>query len=171
MEQINAELATDLGEGRFVTFVAAVCDPGSPCLQLLSAGHGPIFVYLSKEDRFEQIRAQGLPFGISSDLASDPPQMLELSSGDLVVLATDGFIEWANANDELFGSHRLEEAIRKSKDKTPRELISDLYEAVVEFSDGTKQQDDLTTVIIKCTSSKRVATEWITAKSEPVVVN
>jgi len=69
-----------------------------------------------------------------------------------VVLATDGFFEWENSQGESFGTHRLEEAIRKSKDKVPQELISDLYQAVVDFSGGRKQQDDLTAVIIKRTS-------------------
>ena len=41
MERINVSLAADLREGRFVTFVAAICHPDSPQVELLSAGHGP----------------------------------------------------------------------------------------------------------------------------------
>lgn len=67
MEQINAALAPDIGEGRFVTFVAAVCAPGSPRIELLSAGHGPLFLYVLREDRFEEISAQGLPARCSSE--------------------------------------------------------------------------------------------------------
>jgi serine phosphatase RsbU (regulator of sigma subunit) len=172
MEQMNAALAVDVGEGRFVTFVAVVCSPGDSLVQLLSAGHGPLFFYLSKEDRFDQLNAHGLPFGISSSLISDPPQMIELHPNDILVLATDGFFEWANAQDELFGLHRLEEAIRRSKNKPARELISDLYQAVLEFSGGTKQNDDLTVVVIKRTpggSSKRASPEFASADSGPVI--
>src|SRR5271170_4208072 len=50
MEKVNAALAADLKEGRFVTFVAAICTPGSPRVELLSAGHGPLFLYLLKHD-------------------------------------------------------------------------------------------------------------------------
>lgn len=67
MEQINAALAPDIGEGRFVTFVAAVCAPGSPRIELLSAGHGPLFLYVLREDRFEEISAQGLPARCSGE--------------------------------------------------------------------------------------------------------
>src|SRR5262252_1641276 len=66
MEQLNAEVTRDIGEGRFVTFVAAVCVPGSPRVELLSAGHGPLLIYVFSQDGFEQIGAQGLPLGISS---------------------------------------------------------------------------------------------------------
>ena len=151
MKQLNAELADDIGEGRFVTFVAAVCEAGSSRVELLSAGHGPSFVYVLSEDRFEKIGAQGLPLGISSLLASDPPKILDLSTGDLLVLATDGFFEWTNREGEQFGVKRLEETIRKSRQKPPCELISALYGAVLAFSNGTKQQDDLTSVVIKRT--------------------
>ena len=74
MERIYAAVSTDVGEGRFVTFVAAVCDPASSCVQLLSAGHGPLLLYVSKEDRFEQMGAQGLPLGIVPSLVYEPPR-------------------------------------------------------------------------------------------------
>lgn len=151
MEQLNTEIAGDIGEGRFVTFVAAVCVPGSSHVELLSAGHGPLFVYVLSEDRFEEIGAQGPPLGISPYLISDPPRVLELNPGDLLVLATDGFFEWANREGEQFGVKRLEEAIRGSKGSPPGELISTLYGKVAAFSDGTQQQDDLTAVVIKRT--------------------
>jgi serine phosphatase RsbU (regulator of sigma subunit) len=149
MERINAALATDMTEGRFVTFVAAVCNPKSSRVELLSAGHGPLFRYSLEEDRFDKMDAQGLPLGISSILSSDPPLILELNQGDLLLLATDGFYEWANAQSEQFGSKRLEETVRASREKSSSDIISALYTAVVDFSGGTKQQDDLTAVIIK----------------------
>ena len=73
MGKVNAALAADLKEGRFVTFVAAVCTPSSPRVELLSAGHGPLFLYLLKHDCFEKMDAQGLPLGISESFDSDPP--------------------------------------------------------------------------------------------------
>ena len=151
MGKINAALAADLKEGRFVTFVAAVCTPRSPRVELLSAGHGPLFLYLLKHDCFEKMDAQGLPLGISASFDSDPPLCLDLEHGDMLVLATDGFFEWANAQGEQFGSERMEEKIRASRDKPPSEIISNVYRAVVEFSGGTEQKDDLTAIIIKRT--------------------
>jgi serine phosphatase RsbU (regulator of sigma subunit) len=43
MEQVNTAVAADVGEGRFVTFVAAILRPNSSELELLSAGHAPLF--------------------------------------------------------------------------------------------------------------------------------
>ena len=149
IERINAALARDMTQGRFVTFVATICNPKSSRVELLSAGHAPLFVYFLKEDRFDILAAQGLPLGIFSKLSSDPPLILELKPGDLLALATDGFYEWANAQGEQFGTKRLEEAIRASRELPSGDIISSLHRAVVEFSGGTEQQDDLTAVIIK----------------------
>ncbi|HMK28285.1 MAG TPA: PP2C family protein-serine/threonine phosphatase [Terriglobales bacterium] len=149
MERINAALSKDIGPGRFVTFVAVICTPGSPRVELLSAGHGPLFTYWLRDDRFDEMSAQGLPLGMMPDFFSEPPKVLEFDSGDLLVLATDGFFEWADANDEQFGVKRLEDTVRASREKPPAEIISALHKAVIDFSGGTKQSDDLTAVVIK----------------------
>jgi serine phosphatase RsbU (regulator of sigma subunit) len=149
MKRINAALSQDLSPGRFATLVAAICTPDSSRVELLSAGHGPLFIYLLREDRIESMGAQGLPLGIMPVLSSDPPDFLELSPGDLLVLATDGLYEWENAHGEQFGPKRLEDVIRRVRGSPPQEIIEALYKAVLEFSGGTKQQDDLTAVIIK----------------------
>jgi serine phosphatase RsbU (regulator of sigma subunit) len=95
--------------------------------------------------------AQGLPLGLISELASGPPEVLSFYAGDLLVLTTDGFFEWANSKDEQFGVKRLEETIRASREKPPAEIIAALYKAVIDFSEGTKQGDDLTAVVIRKT--------------------
>jgi serine phosphatase RsbU (regulator of sigma subunit) len=64
---------------------------------------------------------------MSSSLISDPPQILELSPGDILVLATDGFFEWENTQAEQFSTERLEGTIRRSREKPPTEIISVLY--------------------------------------------
>ncbi len=149
LERINQELGADLTPGRFVTFVAAVCHPECPEVEVLSAGHGPIFIYSRRKDHFEEMSAQALPFGILPSFCSDPPAHLQLHSGDLVVLATDGFFEWENDAGEQFGVPRMEDAIRSCRDASSAEIITKLYETVNAFSNGTKQQDDLTAVVIK----------------------
>jgi len=149
LERINDELGADLTTGRFVTFVAAVCRPGCSDVEVLSAGHGPILVYSRPEDRFMEMSAHGLPFGILPSFRPDPASHLQLKSGDLVLLVTDGFFEWENDRGEQFGVPRMEGVIRAARDSASAEIITKLYETVTAFSNGSKQQDDLTAVIIK----------------------
>ena len=152
MGRINAALVQDLTPGRFATLVAAVCSPDSPRVELLSAGHGPLFVYLFREDRMESMGAQALPLGIVPTLSADPPRDLHLNEGDLLVLVTDGLCEWENASGQQFGTERLEQVIRQARQKNPKEIIQALYNAALEFSNGTQQQDDVTALILKRTA-------------------
>jgi len=120
-----------------------------PEVEVLSAAHGPILIYSRPEDQFTEMNAQGLPFGILPSFRPDPAAHLELQSGDLIVLVTDGFFEWENDRAEPFGVQRMEGVIRASRDAASAEIISRLYESVTAFSKGTKQQDDVTAVMIK----------------------
>jgi len=149
MEEINSAVAADVREGRFITFVAAIFGPESSTVELLSAGHAPLFLYTLKSDRFDLMEANGLPLGISDAFASDPPYCLQLASGDLLLLATDGFFEWANAGQERFGTERLAQTIRAAREKPAAGIISDLHQEVLRFAAGTKQMDDLTAIVLK----------------------
>jgi serine phosphatase RsbU (regulator of sigma subunit) len=150
LTQINRLLSRDLPSGKLVTFVAGLLSPENSGLELLSAGHGPLFLYTASDDRLQSFGAHGIPFGVLSSINYGPAQELSLCAGDLLVLITDGFFEWTNADDEEFGLDRLKEAIRASKDLPPAQIIRKLYDAVIQFSNGTEQQDDLTALIVKC---------------------
>ncbi|HKM65712.1 MAG TPA: PP2C family protein-serine/threonine phosphatase [Candidatus Acidoferrum sp.] len=152
MEEINSAVAADVKEGRFITFVAAIFGPDNSTVELLSAGHAPLFLYWLRHDRFDVMKAQGLPLGISDSFLSEPPRTLEFAPGDLLVLATDGFFEWANAQGDRFGTERLEKSVREACARPAAEIISTLYQDVLKFAGGTKhtkQMDDLTAIILK----------------------
>ncbi|HXC94218.1 MAG TPA: PP2C family protein-serine/threonine phosphatase [Edaphobacter sp.] len=154
LQHVNHFFGADLTVGRFATFAAAVCSGEKGTVELLSAGHGPIFVYLSATDRFDEYGAQAIPLGLMPELNSSAPVILEMKPGDMLVLATDGFFEWENAESEQFGVERLTQVVREARELPPDQIIAELYNAVKAFASGTKQVDDLTAVVIK-----RVANE------------
>ena len=149
LKNINQAFAEDLTSERFATFVAAVCEEGSDHLELLSAGHAPIFVYSSANQSFRILDAQALPLGILPDLWDAVPVKLSMQPGDIVLLVTDGFLEWENSAGEDFGSERLAATVRQFSDREPEVIIAELYDAVLNFAQGTQQKDDLTAVLIK----------------------
>ena len=46
-------------------------------------------------------------------------------------------------------SERLGAAVRQFSDREPEVIIAELYDSVLNFAQGTPQQDDLTAVLIK----------------------
>jgi serine phosphatase RsbU (regulator of sigma subunit) len=149
MTRLNELLVKDLPSERYVTMVVAWLDPANSQLELLSAGHGPLLRYDVAKDQFQSLEPQGIPFGLFPGFQYGSPHRFELAPGDLLVLTTDGFFEWANSQDEQFGLSRLQEAIRSACHLPAREIITRLHADVVKFAGGTAQQDDLTAVVVK----------------------
>lgn len=149
VQRINSYLGEDLSPGRFATFVAAACRAGDNKIELVSAGHAPLFWYSRATDELRDFPAHDVPLGIVPALRIQSPQVLAMQDGDVILLVTDGFLEWENKAGEQFGSVRFAEAIRGVADRTPDAIISELYSRVLGFAEGTPQQDDLTAVVIK----------------------
>ena len=153
LQHINESFGEDLSPGRFATFVAAVCHPGDDQLELLSAGHGPLFCYSHAGCSVQAFPAHDVPLGILPRLTSDSPQVISMQEGDIVFLITDGFLEWENAAGEQFGTGRFEQFVSSTCHLPPEEILAELYAAVLKFAGGTPQQDDLTAVVIKRTAA------------------
>lgn len=149
LKNINLSFAEDLTPERFATFVAAVCQEGSDEVELLSAGHAPILVYSAEDKALNIPEAQALPLGILPDLWEAMPVKLFMKPGDIVVLITDGFLEWENNYGEQFGTDRVAAIVRQLNEREPEIIIAELYDSVLKFANGTPQQDDLTAVLIK----------------------
>ncbi len=111
--------------------------------------YAPLLLYTLADDRVHDFDAHGVPFGLFSGSGYGSPQQIRLAPGDMLILITDGFLEWMNSEDEEFGLSRVQEVLLSTKDLPPDEIISRLYSAVITFSGGTQQQDDLTAVILK----------------------
>lgn len=151
MRRINESFGEDVTQGRFATFVAAICKEGDDQLEFLSAGQAPLFFYAAAKGELQKFAAQAMPLGIEKSLTSDAPVVLNMEPGDIVLFITDGFFEWENSAGEQFGFDRLADAVRKSSHLPPEEIIAELYNSVLAFAGGAPQKDDLTAVLIKRT--------------------
>ncbi len=149
LARVNDLLHSDLSEGRFVTAVVGIIEPGASRMEILSAGQAPLLFYEAKTDAVHNWDADDLPLGITGDLSFDAPRQVEFGRGDVMLLTTDGFFEWANAAGEQFGTKRLEEFLQNNHHLSPSELIARLHEAVLAHAAGTSQGDDLTALVIK----------------------
>ncbi len=149
LNHLNLLLHYDLPAEKFVTLVAVLLDPRYGAGRLISAGHGPVLFYSAAEDAFYSFEAQGPPLGLLPRIPYGGPEVLKFDRGDMLVLVTDGFIEFTNAADEEFGAGRVQEVIRANRGKPPAEIISALRSAVMTFAEGARQLDDLTALIVK----------------------
>jgi serine phosphatase RsbU (regulator of sigma subunit) len=153
--RMNRLLAADLPDGRFVTMVSVLIDPRGGAVQLLSAGHGPIVLYVGSTGTVQDIMPQDLPLAVDAESTFGPAMAVELKAGDVLALVTDGFVEWAQkageARGEQFGMGRLRQSLRDHAHLGSQAMIDAVAADVAAFTRGEPQQDDLTMVVIKAT--------------------
>ena len=70
----------------------------------------------------------------------------KLNPGDRLVVYTDGVTEATNAQNELFGTDRMLEALNRNPEATPNEQLITLKKAIDDFVGEAPQFDDITMI-------------------------
>jgi sigma-B regulation protein RsbU (phosphoserine phosphatase) len=73
---------------------------------------------------------------------------VQMSPGAVLLLYTDGIVEAANQDDEMFETHRLRAILRSRTWTSPKELVEEIFRAVRDFSKTDPPLDDQTVVAI-----------------------
>jgi sigma-B regulation protein RsbU (phosphoserine phosphatase) len=77
------------------------------------------------------------------------PEIVEVQSGDVLLLYTDGIEEGKNPAGEEFGVERIEPVIKSECAKPPAYVLGSLFYEFERFAAGVTQEDDLTAVCVK----------------------
>ena len=74
---------------------------------------------------------------------------LRLKPGDRLFLYTDGVPEATDAENRLFGTERMLDALNKEPDASPERLLENVRRAVDAFVNGAEQFDDMTMLCLE----------------------
>jgi sigma-B regulation protein RsbU (phosphoserine phosphatase) len=143
--RLNALLCRNIASDRFVTLFYAQLDGRSRQLRYVSAGHNPPFV-LHRDGSHERLREGGLVLGVFPH-QTFKSGVVQLQSGDRMVLFTDGVTEACNSNDEEFGEERLLQVLQQDPTRTAIETQKNILQAAAEFGRGP-WQDDATLLVV-----------------------
>jgi serine phosphatase RsbU (regulator of sigma subunit) len=133
-------------EGRFMTICMATWQKGRRKLRIANAGQSQPLLW--KDGRCDRVNLTGFPLGIFDDVRYDE-WGVTLHRGDILVLYSDGMTEAASPDGQLFGSHRLCQAVAANAARSASELADRLLSEVDHFSQGAALADDRTLVILK----------------------
>jgi phosphoserine phosphatase RsbU/P len=102
------------------------------------------------DDGCGQIELPGVPLGSFPGVTYDE-KTIPFHSGDVFVFCTDGIFEALNEKGAEFGARRLCEIVNARRDKTAREIVDAIFDAVNGFRGTEPQNDDMTAVAVKVT--------------------
>jgi sigma-B regulation protein RsbU (phosphoserine phosphatase) len=148
MRQSNADLYDDFTQvGVFATaFIGQYLAPDR-LIRYANAGHSPV-IYRPREGAATMLRADSTAIGVLP-ASSSRNYTLRMNEGDLLIVATDGFSDARDQNNERFDYDRLLALAEEVAQCSAREIVDSIYEAVDTYSSGRPQDDDQTILVIK----------------------
>jgi len=131
--------------GKFATmFVCSLSPDGKG--SYVSAGHNPAYIYRASGAAIDELPSTSMVLG-AFDFATFEASPLELASGDLVFVYSDGLTEAENVAGEMFGEERVKEIIQREGPKGAAGVLEAVIASIAEFARGRDQSDDITIVI------------------------
>jgi sigma-B regulation protein RsbU (phosphoserine phosphatase) len=147
--RVNRLLAQDTGDtGQFVTLFYAEIFPAEKKLRWVRAGHDPALFYDPDLDTFKELWGDGIALGIDPE-GSYQEKVRKLSSGQILVIGTDGIWEARNSGGEMFGRERLKDLIRKNAAHSSDGILGSIIDSIKTFQGSVKQEDDITLLVTK----------------------
>ena len=148
LDSINGTIRENLarmGSDHYMTMMAMHLNDNE---MTIAGKHQDLIIYRAALNKTETISIPGTWLGITDDIKGSLAELtVEINSGDIVLLFTDGVTEATNAEGEMFSQVRLEQSLNKYADLPVGKLRDKIIEEVTSYQE--KQLDDITLVVIK----------------------
>lgn len=147
---VNRLLSRDLiASDQFITLLFIGLAPEAKRMTWVRAGHEPGLLYHAQEDAFEWLKGDGVALGLDENAVYIENESLDLASGDILVLVTDGVGEARNQSGTMFGKQRLQKLVRGNADRSAQYLRDAILDNVRQFIAPAAIEDDMTLVVAK----------------------
>ena len=148
VRHLNTQLCASLVGGMFVTGFFMTHDADTGRVFYSRCGHNPPRVLRAATGAIETFDSgAGLPLGIDEGLELGEA-FDRLDPGDILVLYTDGITEAFDNAGVMFGTDRLDEAIRAA-DPVPESVVATIQQRIDAFVGGDERVDDQTLVVLR----------------------
>ncbi len=145
IHRVNGMLCRDTEPSEFVTLIYGVINISSKRFTYCNAGHPPGL--LLRKGQVTELPGGNMVLGVSEE-EEFSQSLIELHSGDVLLLYTDGVADAMNFNNETFGRHRLIEAFKR-EGKTAGDIASNILWEIRRFCGLREPTDDITMVVAR----------------------
>jgi sigma-B regulation protein RsbU (phosphoserine phosphatase) len=155
MSHLNHLIYEASAINRYATFFFGIFDPGPSKFHYVNAGHNPpVLLRKSASGRPEWIRLDcgGPVIGLLPEASYEQGSLL-VHPGDLLLAYTDGISEAMNSAEEEWGEEAMILATQQASDGTAEDIVKAVFTAADVFAAGASQHDDMTVLVMKCSSA------------------
>ncbi|PWR72325.1 PP2C family protein-serine/threonine phosphatase [Methanospirillum lacunae] len=147
LQASNNIFIEDSGTVSFITMFYAMLNISSARLQYVNAGHNPPILYRS-DGSIEMLDSNGPVIGLM-DTASYEQKNIDLHTGDVLVIYSDGVTEAMNSEGIMFSEENLCKVIRENHQKSATDIIQVILQEIRDFIKEEPQSDDITIMVLK----------------------
>jgi serine phosphatase RsbU (regulator of sigma subunit) len=144
--RLNRILCDLTPEGKFISFFVGLLSSGDHQLTYCNAGHNPPLL-VRAEGPSTELAAAGAVLGQFPDWRYEQ-STVKVSSGDRLLVFTDGLVEACNANEEPFGEHNMVRITQENSSANATDLMGLLMHAAWQHCEGGFQ-DDATLLVLR----------------------
>lgn len=166
LENVNNQLCENNEAEMFVTLWLGILEISSGKLVAANAGHEYPAIKRCGED-FELMKDKHGFVLAGLENSRYVEYELTLFPGDKLYLYTDGVPEATNAQNELFGTDRMKEALNRNKNSNCAELLKNIHEDIDNFVGGAPQFDDITMLCLEIVSQGSNTSKKLNLKPIP----
>jgi sigma-B regulation protein RsbU (phosphoserine phosphatase) len=154
LRNVNRQILESNEQGMFVTMLYGVLDLADNSFSYARAGHVLPILTGPEGNVVEIKRGQGRIMGLFEELPLDERRLL-LPDGGTLFLFTDGIDEAADPDGNPFGVRRLQESIANLQPPNAQTLCDCILEKVYQHAGTPDQQDDITMLALKVSSTNK----------------
>jgi len=159
--EMNHRLAKDFSNtGRFMTLFYLSIDTENQSLRWVRAGQDAAVVYDPQQDEFEELMGTGLALGVDQHYEYEEYLKNGLQRGQIIAIGTDGIWEAHNRDGRMFGKRRFRKIIRENAHRSADQIIDAVYNDLSYYTQGVRQADDITLVVIKISDFPGAVDDW-----------
>lgn len=147
-DRLNKLIYKSSPSDKYITFFIAVLDSTTGELDIVNAGHNPIFL-LKNDSSLEKLDAGGVGLGMFDFGIPFAGQKSVMNPGEKLFLYTDGIPEAMNENEEEYSDKKMLDFLIEHSDKPAGDFIDSLVNDVKIYAGSTPQSDDITALILK----------------------
>jgi sigma-B regulation protein RsbU (phosphoserine phosphatase) len=144
--RLNRHLYRSTGPDRFATFFYGVYDVQTHRLEYTNAGHPPPLCIAGEQVR--RLDAGGTVLGLFDNCRYES-QIIDVTSGSLLIAYSDGVSEAENADGEEFEEKRVLDVALRMGQAPARAVLKNLLESVDQWTGAAEQLDDLTVIVTR----------------------
>ena len=146
INKLNKMACSECRDGEFITLFYAVIDVREMTVTYCNCGHEPTMLIRNGETT--DLEKGGLVLGVDRQ-AEYEIETLQLKDGDCLLFYTDGLIDAANFDGELWGRESLLESAKKFASGSAEQIVKNLLGYRRRFTGLASQVDDTSIIVVK----------------------